>query len=95
MRFYPRRPRILSRRSSTAAAVMVDFIDDHRDQYGVDPICAVLPIVPSTLRHGSQLDPTRRSRRVQRDDELREAIQRLSAYRPEGVPVARAAPSAA
>ena len=28
--------------------VMVDFIDEHRDEYGVEPICAVLPIAPST-----------------------------------------------
>jgi putative transposase len=28
--------------------VMVAFIDDHRDVYGVESICAVLPIAPST-----------------------------------------------
>ena len=28
--------------------VMVAFIDDHRGEYGVEPICAVLPIAPST-----------------------------------------------
>ncbi len=27
---------------------MVAFIDDHRAAYGVEPICAVLPIAPST-----------------------------------------------
>ena len=27
---------------------MVQFIDDHRDVFGVEPICAVLPIAPST-----------------------------------------------
>ena len=27
---------------------MVRFIDDHRATYGVEPICAVLPIAPST-----------------------------------------------
>jgi hypothetical protein len=27
---------------------MVRFIDQHRDTYGVEPICAVLPIAPST-----------------------------------------------
>ena len=26
---------------------MVSFIDDHREAYGVEPICAVLPIAPS------------------------------------------------
>ena len=27
---------------------MVTFIDDHREEYGVEPICKVLPIAPST-----------------------------------------------
>jgi hypothetical protein len=27
---------------------MVRFIDDHRNMYGVEPICRVLPIAPST-----------------------------------------------
>jgi hypothetical protein len=27
--------------------VMVGFINDHRAAYGVEPICAVLPIAPS------------------------------------------------
>ena len=27
---------------------MVAFIDAHRGTYGVEPICAVLPIAPST-----------------------------------------------
>jgi putative transposase len=58
---------------------MVAFIDQHRDTYGVEPICAVLPIAPSTyfLRKGQQQDPSRRSARVQRDDELRAAIQQV------------------
>jgi len=58
---------------------MVGFIDQHRDTYGVEPICAVLPIAPSTycLRKAQQQDPTTRSARAQRDDELRAAIQRV------------------
>ena len=58
---------------------MVGFINDHRDQYGVEPICAVLPIAPSTYfrQRAQQVDPRRRSRRAQRDDELRVAIQRV------------------
>jgi putative transposase len=58
---------------------MVDFITDHRAQYGVEPMCAVLPIAPSTyFRHrAAQTDPTRRSRRAERDAELRDAIQRV------------------
>ena len=57
---------------------MVQFIDDHRAGLGVEPICAVLPIAPSTYhRHRHQrTDPTRRSARAQRDDHLRVEIQR-------------------
>jgi putative transposase len=58
---------------------MVDFIDQHRDTYGVEPICAVLPIAPSTyfLHQAQQQDRTTRSARRRRDDELRAAIQRV------------------
>jgi transposase InsO family protein len=58
---------------------MVAFIDQHRDTYGVEPICAVLPIAPSTyfLRKAQHQDPTKRSTRARRDDELRAAIQRI------------------
>jgi putative transposase len=58
---------------------MVGFITDHRDQFGVEPMCAVLPIAPSTyFRHQTaQTDPTCRSRRAQRDDELRVEIRRV------------------
>lgn len=58
---------------------MVRFIDDHRDHYGVEPMCTVLPIAPSTyFRHRARrVDPARRSARAQRDDELRMAIQRV------------------
>ena len=58
---------------------MVRFIDQHRDTYGVEPICAVLPIAPSTyfLRTVQQQDATKRSARARRDDDLRAAIQRV------------------
>jgi transposase InsO family protein len=58
---------------------MVRFIDQHREMYGVEPICAVLPIAPSTYFRWKtqQQDPTRRSARAQRDGELRAAIQRV------------------
>ena len=29
---------------------MIAFIDEHREVYGVEPICRVLPIAPSTYR---------------------------------------------
>ena len=58
---------------------MVRFIDQHRDTYGVESICAILPIAPSTyfLRKVQQQDATTRSARARRDDELRAAIQRV------------------
>jgi putative transposase len=58
---------------------MVSFIDDHRDQFGIEPICTVLPIAPSTyFRHkAAQRDPTRRSMRQQRDAVLRAIIRRI------------------
>ena len=58
---------------------MVGFLDQHRAQYGVEPICAVLPIAPSTyFRHkAQQQDPATRSARARRDDDLRAAIQRV------------------
>ena len=42
---------------------MVAFIDAHRDVHGVEPICRLLPIAPSTyFRHKAQhADPDRRS----------------------------------
>ena len=58
---------------------MVTFIDQHRDTYGVEPICAVLPIAPSTyfLRKAQQQAPDTRSARARRDDGLRTVIQRV------------------
>jgi len=58
---------------------MVSFIDDHRDAYGVEPICAVLPIAPSTYyeRKVRGRDPTRLPPRVQRDETLRGEISRV------------------
>ena len=58
---------------------MVAFIDHQRDTYGVEPICAVLPIAPSTYfrQKAQQADPTRRSARAQRDDDIRGAIRRV------------------
>jgi len=58
---------------------MVTYIDDYRDRFGVEPICAVLPIAPSTYyasktRHR---DPDRRSARAKRDDGLKPEIQRV------------------
>ena len=58
---------------------MVQFIDAHRDAYGVESICTVVPIAPSTYfwHKARHADPTRRSARVQRDDGWRREIQRV------------------
>ena len=58
---------------------MVAFIDDHRAEYGVEPICRVLPIAPSTYyTHKSWgADPSLRSARAQRDAWLKPEIQRV------------------
>lgn len=55
------------------------FIDEHRDQYGVEPICRVLPIAPSTYRaHAAGMaDPAKLSDRARRDAELRPEIRRV------------------
>jgi transposase InsO family protein len=58
---------------------MVSFIDDHRADYGVEPICAVLPIAPSTYyaQKAKQAEPERRSARAKRDGQLCVAIDRV------------------
>ena len=58
---------------------MTAFIDDYRDEYGVEPICGVLPIAPSTYYETKrqQREPERRSPRARRDEELRVEIQRV------------------
>jgi putative transposase len=58
---------------------MVSFIDDHRDAYGVESICSVLPIAPSTYyeHRARRRDPDLRSVRSKRDCELRTLIERV------------------
>ena len=58
---------------------MVAFIDAHRAEYGVEPICAELPIAPSTYYEAKarERDPARLPARVHRDRELEPEIQRV------------------
>ena len=58
---------------------MIAFIDDHRAAYGVEPICKVLPIAPSTYHaHAARrADPERASARDRRDAVLREEVRRV------------------
>jgi transposase InsO family protein len=58
---------------------MVAFIDEHRDTYGVEPICEVLPIAPATYYEHKTWprDPEQRSARAKRDERLGVNIQRV------------------
>jgi transposase InsO family protein len=58
---------------------MVAFLDTHRATYGVEPICAELPIAPSTYyeQKAREADPTRVPHRAQRDAPLRPEIDRV------------------
>jgi transposase InsO family protein len=58
---------------------MIAFIDDHRRAYGVEPICAVLPIAPSTYHtHAARrADPSRLPVRAKRDARLMPEIARV------------------
>ncbi|ALP54977.1 transposase (plasmid) [Candidatus Tenderia electrophaga] len=81
------------------------YIDQHRDTYGVEPICKVLQIAPSAYRRHAarQRNPELRSARARRDDVLMPKIERVWAanlqvygadkvwkqMNREGIPVAR------
>src|ERR1700710_2153729 len=58
---------------------MIAFIDDHCDAYGVEPICKLLPIAPSTYRRHAarRTDPGRLPARARRDTALMVEIRRV------------------
>jgi putative transposase len=58
---------------------MIAFLDAHREVYGVEPICRLLPIAPSTYyeRAAHRADPARLPARAQRDVRLRAEIRRV------------------
>ena len=60
---------------------MIAFIDDHRKAYGVEPICRVLPIAPSTYHEhvAQRQDATRLSARTREDLALKPEIARVFA----------------
>jgi transposase InsO family protein len=60
---------------------MIAFIDDNREFHGVEPICDVLPIAPSTYhKHvAERQDPSRLSARARRDLALKPEIARVIA----------------
>ena len=58
---------------------MIAFIDENRDQYGVEPICRVLPIAPSSYYEHARRrrQPETAPARVRRDAILRPEIKRV------------------
>jgi transposase InsO family protein len=55
---------------------MISYIDDHKESFGVEPICQHLPIAPSTYYDNKSRPP---SARKLRDDELKVEIRRVHA----------------
>jgi len=58
---------------------MVTYIDSHKDRFGVEPICAVVPIAPSTYygHKAQEVDPQRQAPRTRGDITLGEEIKRV------------------
>ena len=58
---------------------MTTFVDENREGYGVEPICAELPIAPSVYYEHKrrEREPERCSARSRRDGELRPQIRRV------------------
>ncbi len=58
---------------------MIAFIDDHKEVYGIEPICRVLPIAPSTWHEADarRRRPERRPPRVRRDEALKPEIRQV------------------
>ncbi|WP_439120669.1 IS3 family transposase [Marivita sp.] len=58
---------------------MIRFIEDHRANHGVEPICRVLPIAPATFydHMAKRADPDLLSDRAKRDEELKPEIERV------------------
>jgi transposase InsO family protein len=58
---------------------MIAFVEEYRDVHGVEPICRLLPIAPSTyFEHvARRRDPAKLSARAKRDAELCLEIQRV------------------
>jgi putative transposase len=55
---------------------MIAYIDANRDRFGVEPICQLLPIAPSTYYDAKRRPP---SARALRDEELKAEIARVHA----------------
>ncbi len=58
---------------------MISFIEDQKKEYGVEPICRVLPIAPSTYHEHAarQRDPEKLPARAKRDEALKIELKRV------------------
>ena len=58
---------------------MIAFIDDRREAHGVEPICKVLQIAPSTYHDhiAKRVDPSGLSARAKRDEALKDEVRRV------------------
>jgi transposase InsO family protein len=58
---------------------MISFVDEYRSKFGVEPICRVLPIAPSTYHCYAhrRANPDTAPARVKRDAALKPEIQRV------------------
>jgi hypothetical protein len=89
MKFFGRHLHILPTldarlRNSTATfnailQAMIAFVHDHRTTHGVESICKVLPIAPTTYyaRLAVRADPALASPRCQRDIDLKPKIKKV------------------
>lgn len=61
---------------------MISFIDEHRSVLGVEPICRLLPIAPSTYYEvvAKRTDVDRLSARARRDIAMKVEIRRLLSW---------------
>jgi hypothetical protein len=60
---------------------MVAFIDEHREAYGVEPICRVLPIAPSSYHEQKAREARRRNKPLERSDNPR-SVNSAGDFRP-------------
>ena len=67
---------------------MIAFIDDHRGAHGVEPICKVLPIAPSTYHAhvAKRNDPAKLSARARQDARLKIEVLRRQGRTSSGYP---------
>ena len=69
----------MHQRARPPVQAMIAFIDDNRGFHGVEPICRVLPIAPSTYYQHVAVSKElgKASGRARRDAELRQDIRRI------------------